>query len=295
MTARVSPARTAALVPLLLLSCLLPPVLFGMSYLVPNPERYLTSPGSDIPLYFSRDPLGSVLEMSFAGFSRQRLLSGEFPLWNPYSGLGHPFFPDTTLSALAAPLNILRVLLQPADWSIIFIVNIVLGGCFTYLLVRAHGASREAGVVAGVSFFALGATQVYAAVSSIILVYSWLPLALYGVERGLSPGSTRFGWVPATLGVYGLLTSGHTTITLLCGFVLGLYLVGRLHGSDWRRAARTILWLSTGVLLAAPQWLPFVKYLFEYRQSLRRLQRGQVSRHSPPGLGVTTHLRLTQF
>ncbi len=241
----------------------LPVLIWDFGIIAQNPEQYLTGTAKEVFGYFSRDPTGSVIELAYAGFSKKQILNGQLPLWSPFQGLGHPFLADIPSSGLFAPINLLRLLLPAKYWSFIFIVNLVLGCWFVYLLCRAYDLTPEAAIPAGISFAAIGTTALYLSVSSITLVVTWLPLLLCGVEHTLIGSRSRSTWLAIILGSYGVATGGHPTITLLGGIFVITYICIRY--CQLQAPMRPLLRLTAAAIIAllitAVQWLPFVSYV----------------------------------
>jgi hypothetical protein len=241
----------------------LPVLVLDYGVIYPNPEHYWTGTTKEHFGHFLQDPLGSIIELAYAGYSKNELLAGRFPLWSPFQGTGHPFVADIPSSAIFAPLNLLRILLPDRYWSYIFVVNLFLGCIFIYLLCRSYGIADFAAIPAGLSFAALGTTQVYLSVSSVIMVAAWVPLLLYGIERILSDCARRWTWLPFLVGIYGVVTGGHPTITLLAGIFAATYTGVRITQlrPSIRRVALLVSSAALGVLITAIQWIPFVAYV----------------------------------
>jgi hypothetical protein len=242
---------------------LFPAGFFHYTLLTENPEKYLTHPSDEMVGYFSRDPTGSVVELADAGFEREQIRRGILPLWNPHQSLGHPFIADTLPSALLAPLNILRYALPPTYWDVIFIVNFILGCWFVFLLARSYRLDRRSALIASVSMLAIGNIQTHLQVSSIALVTTWIPLALFGVELQIAAVRPRFAWACLVAGLFGVITGGHPTITLFALAFVASYALLRLikagpFGPPLCRIAAAGL---VAFLLTGAQWLPFVGYV----------------------------------
>ncbi len=246
----------------LVIACVGGPLVFGRSYIYPGHETTF-SPSEFQPVgYFSRDPMGQFAELAFARFSTEAIRSGEIPYWNPYTGLGLPFLADQPMSALFAPQNWLRVVLPPTLWDVIFVLNILIGSYCLFRWLTLSGLDPEAAAVGALSWWALGTTQIYFNVPSIVNVVTALPVALFGIEAQARNHGSRQGRVLTAVGAFGVVVGGHVTVTFICGIFLITYLAVRtLVGGGVKTGGRAVLWLAIGVLVAACQWLPFVEYL----------------------------------
>jgi hypothetical protein len=241
----------------------LPVLLLDFSVVAQNPEQYLTGTAKEHLGYFLRDPTGSIIELAFAGYSKKEVLNGRVPLWSPFQGLGQPFVADIPSSALFAPLNAFRLVLPSRYWTYIFVGNLLIGCIFVFMLCRSYGVRPFAAVPAGLSFAALGTTQVFLSVSSVIMVAAWIPLLFYGIERILKSNAKRRHWLPLLFGIYGVVTGGHPTITLLAGMFAAIYLCVRLIQLRLGLSRIVIFCAAAavGVLLTAIQWVPFAAYV----------------------------------
>jgi hypothetical protein len=256
--------RPFLFIALIIVLALLPAGFFQYTLLTENPEKYLTHPAADEMVgYFSRDPTGSVIELAYAGFEREQIRRGILPLWSPHQSLGHPFIADTLNSALLAPLNILRYALPPTYWDVIFIVNLILGCWFIFLLARSYRLDRRSALIASVSMLAIGNIQTHLQVSSIALVTTWIPLVLYGIELQIAAVRPRFAWACLVAGLFGVITGGHATITLFAIGFVAFYTLLRLiqAGPVWPPLSRIAGAGLVAFLLAGAQWLPFVGYV----------------------------------
>ncbi len=124
-----------------------------------------------------------------ADFIARQFQKGEWALWNPWVYCGMPWYAKID-AQLFYPPTVLAILIS--NWfggsrlwyflELQVIAHVLLGGIFTYLLVRYLGARRAASLVAA-TIYQLGAyfaaqTQHVGAVNAA----AWLPLAWLGIE-----------------------------------------------------------------------------------------------------------------
>ena len=83
------------------------------------------------------------------------LQNGNFPFWNPYQGLGQPLL-SNGFSALFYPPNWLRLLLPPAWWDMVYLVNWFLAALFLYLYLRFMGVGKGPALVGAAAIFSNG-------------------------------------------------------------------------------------------------------------------------------------------
>jgi hypothetical protein len=155
-------------------------------------------------------------------FWTEALMSGEFPLWNPYSYAGHPLF-ATLQPGVLYPINLL-LLVIPFDlafnWTIV--IHYALAGAFTYALLRELRASAS-GALAGAFVFMLSGYlfSVHNVISTLFSV-CWVPGALFTHIRALRKGSASYGVATAVVLSVMFLGGG---IEILLGTLLVLFIV----------------------------------------------------------------------
>src|SRR4051794_28898361 len=89
----------------------------------------------------------------YAVFAHSRLVHGHLPLWNPYAFAGQPFAGDTGTGTFYPPWTLALALLSPAHGlAFVLWVHFALAAVGAFLLARAAGGSRFAGLLAGIGF-----------------------------------------------------------------------------------------------------------------------------------------------
>ncbi|MBK8047309.1 MAG: hypothetical protein IPK16_09410 [Anaerolineales bacterium] len=275
---RTLPAATAvfaALLLALLAAVFYSPILLGIR----------TFPDGDFTHHF----------LPFSLFQQQELLSGRLPVWNPYTYGGHPFLADVQAAVFYPISNLVLGLTLPftdAGVRLYFleveaIVQIVLAGFFTYLLVRDLTGSRQAALLAGALFAFSGYLTGYPPLQLAVLRTAiWLPLILWLLLRmAWAPHRWRWG-IGAGGGLAVSFLAGHSQTFLYIVYVTGAWmavLLGAASGakrkpvnpstsstSSTSSTHQTALLLGKFVLvvvlavgLSAAQWLPSVEFVAE--------------------------------
>jgi hypothetical protein len=197
-------------------------------------------------------------------YSVSSLKQGHIPFWNPYQGLGQPFLANG-LSAVLYPLNWLELIIPPAWWDMVWLLNWFLAAFFFYKYLRLLEIEPIVALVGGTAVLSTGFFQIYLALREVVAVAAWWPLLLYGVERTVqNPSWPHRQWVLA-LAVYCSITAGQPESTFVSLFVILLYAVIRLMLTRWQRGKIFLALIPGtlgGFLLAAPMWLNFVAYAF---------------------------------
>ena len=168
--------------------------------------------------------------------------AGEAPLWNPSIWTGAPLLGDSQ-SMVGSPVTWLHILLPRdtgPDAAVVWLLLwIGLGGA---LLARELGCGAWGSATAG-------AASMTAPFLSVWLLHPhaatlvWLPWLLLGLER-----RSRLGTALATA---GLLMGGHPETAAHIGLIALTILIFR------HRWWAGLVWMTLGLGLAAPIWLPF--------------------------------------
>lgn len=197
----------------------------------------------------------------------------QFPLWNPYSGIGSPLMGNFQ-SAVFYPLNVLFFAL-PFDisWSMLIILQIILSGYFMYLYLRNLGLSGAACVLGGVAFSFCGFNVAWLTWNTVVHVLLWLPLILLAIDKLMQQMSRRWSIIL----LFALVSSffaGHLQTFFYVVLVSMLYLFSRLfqifRRLDYSKKAlhqmmkQSVVFFilgMCGVMITSVQWLPTLMYL----------------------------------
>jgi hypothetical protein len=196
------------------------------------------------------------------------------PLWNPYLCCGLPNL-GAIQGALLFPIRLLFSPLDPfsASGPSAFL-KLCLAGWFTMLYVRLLGVSSAGAFLAGMVFSLSGFMIVWLGHPHVNCAM-WLPLLLYFVEKSFRLGRVEAlaapalrAWAGFAIAFAFMILGGHPPTMIHVTIAVALYFLFRLmeHGREqaFQRAALLAGVVAVGLLLAAPQILPFLEY---YRQS----------------------------
>jgi O-antigen/teichoic acid export membrane protein len=194
---------------------------------------------------------------------RQRQL----PLWNPYILGGTPFLAPGQASVLY-PFTLLWLILPLARaYAYFAAIHLFLAGACAYVFLRVSGASRPAGLLAGLTY--MFSTRLVTSVlwPQMMGAVVYLPLLLGLLELIVRQSKQRWPVLPALAAalVLGLsVLAGHIEASVYVMAAMGLYILGRLGTMVPRREARAVRALASsaasvvlGCGLAAIQLLPF--------------------------------------
>ncbi len=253
--------------------------LFQDRVLSPADTIFTTAFFADVaPAGFSRpsNPLLFDQAYQFAPwrrFTRESLLAGQLPGWNPHSLAGTPLI-ATQQSAVFYPINLL-LLAVPFEHTFVWsaLLRLWTAGLLTFLLARRVGLSPLPALISAVAFM-LSGFLVVGIGHPHTGVAIWLPGIALATELVLA-AHTRAAML-RTVALLALLvgvqfTGGHIATSADILFGCTLYLLIRWHQLGWSRARaigarlRPVLVFGAGVALGvglgAMQLLPFLEWL----------------------------------
>ncbi len=227
-------------------------------------------------------------------FAYEHLGRGEMPLWNPYIFSGTPFVAGIQ-SAIFYPLNLIHLVAPTAlAINLNIALHCLLASSFTYLCAWYAGCGRWGALLAGISF-AYGAPyflHVFAGHLPHLSTMMWLPLLFLGLEMFLKTSELRYA-VFAGIVLALQLFAGFPQYLFYSVIAVSLYFLSRLSTGKGLGGALHLwtgfaLFLVTGVLLTAVQWLPTAEFT---RNSFREnLSYEWVARFSLPPENLATLL-----
>ena len=198
--------------------------------------------------------------------AKQMLLSGHFPLWNPWLGLGAPLLANYQ-SGLLYPPNWILIFLDVA-WgqTLLVMLHLIWAGIGMTLLVRRLGFGRFAQSLAGLCFGMSGYLVARSGFLSINAAASWLPWVILAGERAINGRRTTagIGLLSLALGMQWLAghaqTAAYTWVTCAAWMAYRGWAQNRGTGLF---KAMTGLGLSSALAfgLASVQLLPTLEYL----------------------------------
>jgi Bacterial membrane protein YfhO len=172
--------------------------------------------------------------LPLASFIASSFRNGQFPLWDPYTYCGVPFFANIQAQVFYPPtwITVLAANLFDRDKLYYFLElhllsHILLGGFFTFLLLRELDVRRESALI-GATIFQLGPyftsqTQHLGAIDGA----AWIPLACLSVVRLSKVQSLRWTGVLALSLSLSILAGfpSAAAAAFVCTFTLALSLI----------------------------------------------------------------------
>ncbi|MDP9352957.1 MAG: hypothetical protein M3P51_15660, partial [Chloroflexota bacterium] len=191
-------------------------------------------------------------------FTRQELLAGRLPLWDPARLGGIPHMANIQAGVLYPP-NWLFLPLPP-EWAVYLsvVAHIALGGCLMAWFARSLEISPAYAGLAGL-VFALSAqvsARVFAGHVQILQPLAWSPLLLLAARQLGATGARRAAGQLAGATALSLL-AGYPAVTVYSLGAAGvLFLAGLLQSERRLRATRLLVMaaLLTGLMVAPAVW-----------------------------------------
>ena len=252
------------------------PALLSGRILVPGDTLHAVYPwGAYLPQHPSHNSeLNDVVQQFYPWFLvfRERLLSGELPLWNPDSALGLPLAANE-LTACWFPLSLLALLPATLGWNLLLVARLVLAGSGAFFLLTELGVRRLSSALGSVAW-AYSLPFVLFLPMSIANVNALLPwLVAAAVRLARRPGPRRAAAFGVALALVHL--GGQPEAALFGALTAALF--GLLAAGPG--VAHTFAWLLAGgvagTLAAGVQLVPFLDYLSRSRALLEQGARFQ--------------------
>ncbi|MCL5435087.1 MAG: YfhO family protein [Patescibacteria group bacterium] len=149
-------------------------------------------------------------------FSINQLKQGNIPFWNPHNFSGNPQMANFQ-TAIFYPANILYFLLPfNLSWTLIIILQPLLGGIFMYLFLRKGiGVKDFPSFIGGIAFAFSSYMVVWIEYGNIGSTILWLPLALLFTKYFFKKlNAVNFFGLSLTL-----------TLSLLAGYIQGVFYI----------------------------------------------------------------------
>lgn len=192
---------------------------------------------------------------------------GIFPLWNPYNFSGAPLLANYQ-SQVFYPFTFLYFLMpQIRAWTIMVILQPILGSVFLYLFATEIGLSSVAAILTALLFNFSSFASVWMEFTTVWHTILWLPLLLYLIERALKQkGLSLAQQLLFMFGLFSSITGGHPQDFINTFLFLCVYTIIRVWPvKKWSRT-QIIFIFAIPFFLAAPQLFPTIEL---FRHSAR--------------------------
>ncbi len=198
----------------------------------------------------------------------------ELPLWNPYTFSGSPLLANFQ-SAAFYPFNLLYFFLPfSLSWSILILLQPILGSFFLYLFLRNLSVGKIASIIGATTFAFSGFSISWLEWGNIISTGLWLPLILLSLDKvflHLKDYKKQVKWLVLMLMALSFsFFSGHLQIFLYVALVSALYFIFRWieNGKPFKIIGYVSIFFLLFLLFTAIQWIPTLQFIFSSARSL---------------------------
>ncbi|HEY7290910.1 MAG TPA: hypothetical protein VH583_13820 [Vicinamibacterales bacterium] len=187
---------------------------------------------------------------------RRTLLSGHWPLWDPYAAAGQPVSGDALNQLFLPPVVLLRTLLPAVPgFNLIVALPFPLAAFGAWLFLRGR-FSAAASTFGAIAFVASGAVASTANFPNLSWSVAWIPWLLWSIDRDRQQPSLRTAALTAIIIALQWLSGEPVTMV----GTLGLAVAYAATADEWRRTVpRTIGAIAVGTIAAAAQLGPMMQ------------------------------------
>ncbi len=211
-------------------------------------------------------------------YAIQHILSGDFPLWNPYNGWGAPFMANYQ-TALFYPLNWLLIvfaLIKPGaglyfGYTVLMILHFQIGVLGFYRLLTHFRLNEPAKLLGSAAFIFSG--YIAARVNFISMVWAviWMPWIISGVVGLFSKTEKPSRWLEMGLIVPLVmqLLAGHAQTAYYTLLIAGIIFISLWIACShkWIIFIKLIVNIMIGFGISAVQLIPTAEYLLNSQRS----------------------------
>ena len=198
-------------------------------------------------------------------FTVQTLKSGQIPFWNPNSFSGNPHLANYQ-SAVLSPFNILFFIVPFINaWSILILLQPLFAGLFTYFLLREFKVSKEGSLIGSIAFMFSGFMVVWRAYGTLSFAISFLPMALWGIERWFNKRD-KFSLLLFAISIPLSFFSGHFQTSLYFLIFIILFLIFKII-TIRKYYLPILISFGAGFLISLFQIVPSIQFYLESSRS----------------------------
>lgn len=208
---------------------------------------------------------------------RSAWLSGEIPFWNPYASGGMPFLANH-MSEVFYPLNALFLGLPlDAGFTVFSLIHKYITGVGMYLFLRRMNLHRYSAMFGAVTWMYAGSLTLWLPWLQNIASLTWIPWALWLVERVMTESRWRdVGFLAVTIAL--IFLGGHIQFAYYGFLVVSFYALWRFFTlrRPLRQRFKPLLMIGAGgalgLALTAVQFLPTLELSGRISRSATSIQ-----------------------
>lgn len=218
-------------------------------------------------------------------FTIEQLKQGRLPLWNPYNFSGNPHLANFQ-SAVLSPFNLLFFIFPFIDaWSLLILLQPLIAGVSTYFLMRSFHVSKPGALLSSIIFMFCGFIVVWMAYGTLAMAISFLPTALFAIEKSFNKTSLRILLLLAVIVPLSFFSGHFQTSLYFLIFLWSYFIYKTLITKAYKNAVSVCIALLFGLIFSLPQLLPSIQF---YQHSVR-------SEIFIQGGGIPFHYLITIF
>ncbi|MBF0288348.1 MAG: hypothetical protein HQM14_11065 [SAR324 cluster bacterium] len=189
-------------------------------------------------------------------YQNRAFQKGEWPWWDPYTGLGVPLFAFGH-EMLFNPLSLLFYWVNPTWWDMIYLLMMTGFSCSVFQLLRLFEISLLVAVPLAVASPLIGGIPLATGFGGETLAFCLFPFSLLVTEKFVRQPSL---WNIAGMGlsIHLLFTTGMPEATLALFTFIWIYYFVRVFELKRPFLSHTALWVGiflAGALWTSPQWV----------------------------------------
>ena len=194
------------------------------------------------------------------------LKNGDVPFWNPYSFSGTPHLANYQSSTFSITNLFFFIFSFNNAWGLAVLIQPLLAAVFMYLFIRSIKLSVWAGLISSISFMFCGFITVWMSYTTLSLAISFLPLALFSIEKFYIKNQIKF-LILLSLATSFSLFSGHFQTGLYFLIFVFAYILFKFYEiRNKAQLMQTIMFAIFGIFISLPQILPSVEL---YKEAVR--------------------------
>ncbi len=199
----------------------------------------------------------------------ESLKNFQIPYWNPYSFSGTPHLANYQSSPFSITNSFYFIFNFKMAWGLAVLIQPLLAGIFTYIFARSLKRSKIASTLAAISFMFCGFITTWMSYTTLSLAISFLPLALFSIEKYYESKKTRF-LILISASIPLSFFSGHFQISIYFLIFILLYISFKFYETkNIKDFLTTLIFTFFGILLSMSQILPSLElYLNTYRSTI---------------------------
>jgi hypothetical protein len=207
------------------------------------------------------------------------ILSGHWPLWNPYNGMGVPFIANYQ-SAVFYPINWLLLIFYligsiegiAIGVTLLIPLHLFISGLGIMRILEHFEKSRFAQLMGGIVFALSGYILTRLTFISMVWAYAWLPWIIFSClqlksfsQQGSIPKLMRLSLFLALQ-----LLSGHAQTTYYTILLGGIFVIAYEYETFYTQIKKLLAFLTAcliAFLISAVQILPTAEFLMQSQRS----------------------------